>query len=352
MSKKEVDEILKKIHVSAVAKLTKCMVVSSPIDLNSVVMDLFSTVKSETYKLNYDKAPIVVAFDMGVHGTGDYALNQGYLANFFSSGSYAISNTIFVGSDGRCIQPNPYFDGRKKLLNLGEITDDSEDNGDKFLYVFIIRNEVQFSYKGKIIHDIPEISSYDRKGEIRGRFNVADYRTIVNAHHTSELVGERGMKYWAKKSEWKLIASPEVHFRKRLMSFIEQNTSGAKVDEECMSNGDRTDIRIIELASGQIYIIEVKWMGKSAGSNILDKLAHDKANEGISQLDTYLKQEANSVVGLLVMYDARQDRFEIIWNPKKEAWDLRIDREPILPVLDPISASAKAKKAVKKKKKR
>lgn len=342
------NEILKKIHASTLARLTKNGIGKSPIDLNSLLKKLFLLIKSDAYKLNQDKAPVVFVFDSESEGTGESVLNEDFLNTFFNRGKYSVSNVIYLDYSARLVKPNPYE--KKRLLNIIEITEDYDEDEtlkSNYLYVFVIRDEVIFIHKKIVVDNIPDIWSHDRRGELKGRFKISEYRTIVNSHHKTELVGERGLKYWDNKLDWRLVKGPEEQFRKRLMHFIEQNISGAKVDEECMSNGDRTDIRMIELASGDIYIIEVKWMGKSTGADIDKQLAHDKANEGIYQLHTYLSQESKSVCGLLVMYDARKEKFDIIWNPDKNEWDERIDKEPIIPSLEPTSASSKAKKEVK-----
>ena len=274
---KEQDEILKYIHTSTVAKLSKKGLADSPIDVHKFWMDFLNCIRSDAYTLNREKGPIVFVIDTKGTGIGKSIFTTDYLRKFFSSGSFSLSNVILIDYSGKAMKNKPF--AKTKLLNLGEISEyyetDKYRNRNQYLFIFIIRNEIQFMYKSLYIHNIPDFFSYQRKGEVKGSYPVEEYRALINTHHKSELVGQKGFKYWAKKEAWILVEKPEGHFRKRLMHFLQNNVSGAKVDEECMNAGtdDRTDIRIIKLSSGDVYIIEVKWMGKSDGVDILGQKA-------------------------------------------------------------------------------
>jgi len=236
---------------------------------------------------------------------------------------------------------------------MASVTEDSLARGDNHFHIFIIGNEVQFIYKQVIFHTIADIFSLNRVGNIKGSLPLDRYRTLIETHFQKEVEGEKGFVYWQNKINWELVAAPEEQFRKRLMNFIQENVSGGYVDEECFNAGtsDRTDIRMIELQSKKVYIIEVKWIGKSVGATYDGQVAHDKANEGITQLAIYVKTNPDCIKGILVVYDARKDKFEIVWATNKNTWDIRLDKEPFLLRLDPISASNKAKETVKNFKK-
>jgi hypothetical protein len=132
-----------------------------------------------------------------------------------------------------------------------------------------------------------------------------------------------------------------------LAYFLNENIADACVDAECYSGwtNDRTDIRIVQYEDEKIYIVEVKWLGKSIsyGHSIVE-YKDDRADVGIVQLNDYLQAEPRAICGVLVIYDARKGDIEIKWS-QKISRDTRIVT-PMRFYLISESASERAKRIV------
>lgn len=119
-----------------------------------------------------------------------------------------------------------------------------------------------------------------------------------------------------KNSQQKGIAnllrpSPEELFQKHFVSFIRENSSMEALSEVQMIDGKRCDVFLEERS--KFIILEIKWMGQSAGNpntkgNYSFKI--DKIQEGLDQIFQYLSMGRHVVksdfTGYLLIYDARQ----------------------------------------------
>lgn len=347
------DEILKYLHGSLVAKMVGRNLIDSPITCKDFCLNFLRLIQSESYMLNCEKSPIAFIVRTDKSGSSDGLLSEATIKSFFDDGKYKTQNLFYIDYSVNIIKEDTPCS--ELLCNLEEITADSKNKGETYIHIFVKGNEVQFLSEGIIFHTIPDIFSLSRIGEIKGWLPIEKYRTLIQAHFEKEVLGQKGFLYWGNKRKWQLVAAPEGQFRKRLMNFLKDNMTNGCIDEECLNAGtnDRTDIRMVEFGgTGSVYIIEVKWIGVSAsGVNYDGSKAHDKVNEGIAQLETYVKTDNACICGVLVVYDGRKDKFKIIWAPDKEEWDCRIDREPFLLPLDPTTASDKAKESVKQRRK-
>jgi len=211
------------------------------------------------------------------------------------------------------------------------------------LVFFIKYMEVHISMNGKGIHFIPNIICPSRVGvDTPETLPAREYRKLISNHHNRHVYKERGsLKYWKNKAKRILMDKPEILFNKNLFSFLDLNIADGKVDSGVPISGmeDRTDIRIMTFESVEIYIIEIKCLGKTDSTEYSDKWA----NKGLIQLGTYLADEKNSKIGVLVLYDGRKENKEIGWNSKIE-WHPKMDREPMRFFLESESASVKAEK--------
>jgi len=345
------DEIMKWIHGGLVKKLADRKL--PPIDAKGFLVRFLKCIQSESYTLNVKKGPIVFIIQSDGNGGNVDALNETEIRNFFDNGIYTMQNVFYTDCSGKIIEKNNPYDN-VKLNNLEEVTDDSKSQKETHVHIFVNGIEVQFLHDSRIFHTIPNVFSLSKTGEIKGWLPIEEYRTLIKAHFAKEVSGEKGFNYWHSKNKWKLMAAPEGQFRKRLMNFLKDEMTNAIIDEECLNAGtnDRTDIRMVRTHPKSVYIIEVKWIGKSVTSNNDGQAAHDRANEGIDQLHTYVRTDSDCICGVLVVYDARNDKFKIVWDPDIDDWDIRIDKKPFLLPLDPTTASNKAKKNVKERKKR
>jgi hypothetical protein len=343
------DQVLKFLYTGLVPRLTKMGLAKSPIDAEGFWLSLLKLLRSDEYLLNVEKGPITfVVNPNSTSGNGDI-FQKGFLKSYFDNGTSTIQNVFYVNYSGQIID-DTYKN--VKFLNRGEVSDDSENKGSSFFHVFVKGNELDVVCNRLHLHSIADITTMNRFSNIRGTLPIENYRTMIQRHYEKEIVGQSGLIYWDNKTKWELVAKPEQHFRKRLLNFITDYISNGHVEEESYTAGDRTDIKVIERHSGDIYYIEIKWVGKSKGVNYDGKTAHDKANEGINQLHTYVKSENKCVKGILVVYDARKKKLDIKWLPPAKDWNKRLDADPFLLDLDPTSASSKAKAAVKKNPKR
>lgn len=348
---KEQNSILKILHEGLVSKL---MIHGKSLDASKITLfwnRLEKCLKSNEYHINRHMGPLAFILDSINYGTGDDMLSPKQLARFLSSGATKKSNCIVIDYDGKRIKDDTY--NNHKLDNYKDAWDLAKEyrlkvffiNGLE-LHVFIGKDSVEF---------IPNIYSHRRVGTINdSRLPISEYRKLIQDHHDQEVYREKGMKYWQSSDKRLLISSPEIHFQKRLAFYLKYNVVDGFVDQECLNAGttDRTDIRIIKFEDQDIYIIEIKWLGKSISNNgSITTYGVDKAKEGIVQLTRYLKDEPKAFCSVLVIYDARNEDKEITWD-NKNVWDLRMDKNPMRLFLVSESASKEAKRIVKAKKKR
>jgi len=221
-------------------------------------------------------------------------------------------------------------------------------------FVFFIKYmDVHLFMNGKAIYYIANIMRPSRVGvDTPEMLPAREYRKLITNHHDRHVYKERGsFKYWRNKAKIILIDKPEIQFNKNLYSYLNLNIADGHVDRGATISGmeDRTDIRIMTFESGEIYIIEIKCLGKTKLSS--SEKSDERANEGLIQLGIYLKDEKDSKTGVLVLYDGRKENKDIIWDPEIE-WHPQMDRNPMRFFLESESASAKAKKIYAKMKKR
>lgn len=218
------------------------------------------------------------------------------------------------------------------------------------LVFFIKYMEVHLFINGKVIHYIANIMRSSREGvETPESLPAREYRQLIKNQYDNMVYKERGFKYWKNKNGRILVHSPEIHFHKPLWWYLDQKIVDGKVDSGATISGtdDRTDIRILTF-NGEIYIIEIKCLGKTESSP--SEKSDDWANKGLIQINIYLKDEKQSTKGVLVLYDGRKKNRKIIWD-SKIVWNPKVDGNPMRFFLESESASVKAKKIYTKMKK-
>lgn len=110
-----------------------------------------------------------------------------------------------------------------------------------------------------------------------------------------------------------LRSSPEELFQKHFVCFIKENSSMEALQELQMIDNKRCDVLLQE--ASKFIIIEIKWMGESAGNpNSVGSYSFKipKIQDGINQIFQYLHM-GKSVVksdywGYLMVYDARHTK--------------------------------------------
>lgn len=219
------------------------------------------------------------------------------------------------------------------------------------LVFFISYMEVHLFMNGKSIHYIANIMQSSRAGvDTPEKLPAREYRKLIENHYNRHVYKEKGsFKYWQNKTHRILICNPEIQFNKNLYSYLDLNVADGYVERGAPISGseDRTDIRIITFEDGDMYIMEIKCLGKTGSTKYND----DWANVGLIQLCEYLKDENVAKTGILIIYDGRMNNEEITWNSNIK-WHQKIDKKPMRFFLESESASVKAKRIFKEIKKK
>jgi len=272
--------------------------------------------------------------------------NRGVLASKIKEGLLNENNVILSNPKGNVINVI-------KGIYINDYVEAEEFSREHKKFVFFINNkEVHIFKDGIALHYISDIVKDIRRGvKTSESLPSREYRKLIDNQYQSMVYKEKGFKYWENKADRIFINNPEIHFHKHLWWYLDQYVDDGKVDSGATTAGtdDRTDIRILHLGSGNIYIIEIKCLGKTCSRQYSD----DRANKGLIQLGIYLEDEKDSRTGVLVLYDGRNENKEIKWNTKIKVHS-KIDRNHMRFFLESESASVKAKEiysALKRKKK-
>lgn len=340
------EQIIKIHECSILSKMVTHLPSVSAISLKTFNTKLLKLLSSEKYQLNIRYSPVIIALDIKSQGAGKNIFDSDFFVEFFQNGDVKVNNLILVDLNGNLvgnINPENYI-----IRNIEELNDSFPSSD--LLFYFIENNSVDIVKDLKVIKVIADIFSTNQSRAFKNKLPISEYRTLITKHHLDVLKGQKCLFYWSNKSNRVLIDAPEKSFRKSLAVFLDDIVCDGKVDEESLNDNtdDRTDIRVTEMISENNYIIEVKWIGKcNSHSNYDAAKAHDRANEGIIQLENYVKTDPKCIKGVLVIYDARIKQEDIKWNPAPEKWNKVLDKLPFVLYLDSESASLKAKTAVK-----
>jgi len=260
-------------------------------------------------------------------------------------GLFDKGNILLVDSDGDVIK---HVEGAF-ISDHVEAAEFSEKN--RAIVFFIEYRAVHFFVNGKPIDYIHDILQYERKGVTTPKTLPArEYRQLITNQYNEVVYKEQGITYWKNKANRILVDRPEIHFNRALWWYLDQNIVDAKVDRGATISGmeDRTDIRILAFESGELYIIEIKCLGRTASGNCY---SDDWANHGVIQINLYLKDESDSTRGTLVIYDGRKDNRDIVWCTEIEC-SPKYDNDPMTFYLESESASVKAKRIISNLKKK
>jgi hypothetical protein len=272
--------------------------------------------------------------------------DENYFLTKLRNNDFATANVIILNCDGDVAEVrNEFIDEPKDAANLSNKIKDK-------LVIFINCREIFFLINAKLIHNTRDIVDERRIGILTKKaLPVCEYRQLIENQYNEEVQGERGFRFWQNKTKRFLLDSPEITFHKPLWAYLNNFVLDGKVDSEVSLSGtsDRTDIRILSFSNEELYIIELKCLGR-CNENQKEK-SDDWANHGILQLKEYLNDEKNSTKGLLVLYDGRNEDKEISWISKEE-WHEKTDENPMKFYLISEGASIRAKKKLKALKKR
>lgn len=342
------DEFHKLLNVFHKATLQKLLIADSTLDVSKATSFYFKLEKclmSSGYYDHSEMGPILLVLDTANEGRGSDILYPENMAQYLKSGLSKKCNVIYLHYDGRKIDKHD----RKDLLieNPADAWQFSSDN--RMSVFFILKNELSIFSQGKYVECIPNIYSHNKTKKISdASLPASEYRKLLNAHYNGRICRDIVVNIWQNKAKRLLVASPERIFGRDLAYFLDENIADACVDAECYSawTNDRTDIRIVRYEDEKIYIIEVKWLGKSKSYGCsITEYKDDRADVGMVQLNDYLRAEPKAICGVLVIYDARKDNIDIKWS-QKISRDARIET-PIRFYLISESASERAKRIVR-----
>ena len=293
-----------------------------------------------------EKFVFCIAITFGNRGEWNM-FDKGVLALKIKEGLLDENNVILSNAKGDVINV-----ARGTYINNYVEAEEFSEKQSQFV-IFIRYMEVHLFMNGKAIYYIANIMRPSRVGvDTPEMLPAREYRKLITNHHDRHVYKEKGsFKYWRNKAKRILIDKPEIQFNKNLYSYLNLNIADGHVDRGATISGmeDRTDIRIMTFESGQIYIIEIKCLGKTS----LTKNFDDWANVGLVELCQYLEDENDAKTGVLVIYDGRMENEKINWHADIE-WHPKVDKNPMRFFLESESASVKAKRtysALKRKKK-
>ena len=260
-------------------------------------------------------------------------------------GLFDKSNVLFVNSNGMVVTKfgdqflNDYVQAAKLSQEHGKIV------------LFIQYMELHFFANGKPIYYDPNILQSERIGITTPKTLPArEYRQLILNQYSEMVSKQRCLQYWANKARRLLKSRPEIYFHKPLWWYLNEYVVDGKVDSGASISGteDRTDIRILTFESREVYIIEIKCLGRTESGTYL---SDDWANQGLIQINLYLKGESDSTRGTLVLYDGREKDEDIAWCTKIDC-SPKYDNDPMRFYLESESASVKSKKIYGNLKKR
>ena len=342
-------EIFKSISSDLHAKVYNNTSFQSALAVKEFCEKLLSCIYSNDYRMSLDMTPLVVELKEDTKYDGEFILNPVSLGRYLSSGMSRKNNLLKVNLKGikhNCPTKTFLIDRESELLDF------STKNSDA-VYFFLSGYRLSAIQNGNIFYICENVMTTKPIVKIEKGMPISQYKSLIEQHYKDCLDGECQTSYWQNKSKFQLRNSPEIIFQKSLAYYLSTLVTDGFVIEECLNKNttDRTDITVSAYTQFGLknYVLEIKWIGKSSsgsGSSITSydgKTAHSKANEGIKQLNTYLRRDSTAICGHLVVYDARKNKVDISWKGKED-WDARIDQEPSLVSLSTKSASTRAKK--------
>lgn len=277
---------------------------------------------------------------------------QVFKQNFIDNGKHEIDNIIELGINGfenkiNLLPHTSYIENQMDVIPLSK-------NFKNYKFFLIEGNAITTIQNGLPIHMVPNVLSTDKIRAFSFKIPAYDHKKILARYITyfdTEVIQD---DFWDSKTKGELIPSPESNFSNNLFLFLKNTITGGHVDRESFSKHteNRTDVRVLTSPDQNIYIYEVKWVGKTKGNkNYNGAGAHTRASTGISQLEEYLT-ERKCKLGALVVFDGRLDKEEIKWIKDQSTWDLRIDKPPTIVKLKTESVSKMAERITEEEKKK
>lgn len=257
-------------------------------------------------------------------------------------------------SADNCLLINNYGFFLEKIDNIriDNQLDALKVSNEKSLLIYFCSDlELHVLGHGEYIDFIASVDNTKRAKVIDGRSNtIQRYEELLNEHYSDQIYKQRGVKIFKNKKDMILYPSPEDIFRRNLASFLRNNVTDGNVLQEPLNNeaSDRNDIRVVQYHTQNVYIFEIKWLGKSESSkNRFVEQKFSSCLSGIEQVNIYLREDSKAVCGVLIVYDGRKDDNDC---SIPESTDFHFcQREPMFYSLKFPSASTVSKSSINNK---
>lgn len=284
-----------------------------------------------------------VLFCTAPDATGVQILAHDALTGFVKSHAKASSNVFEIDYEGRFKrQVNKYIGDQPESQAFSK-----KNVGITFV---IFGRGIDLYIDGIYVDNIPNASIHYRGFGFSGtELHIDEWKKIL-ARYEKEIKAQKRFDYWASPKSQRLLKNrPEPLFQKDLAKFIEIQTKGCIVDREASVGDDRSDIKVTTVPGQDVYYFELKCLGRSEPNT---DLTDDHANAGLHQTHVYVTRDERSVMGVLVVFDGREDGKSIRWLPKiTSKLDGKVWMPPIQIILDHESASVAGKRIVQEAKK-
>ncbi len=300
--------------------------------------------------------PVIFAVNCNESYKGQNILSPDTFKKFVEKGKHKQHNVINTDFQGNLSKKEMYLiDSDYPNIKNNEHCGDVSLNFPHLQLFMLDNNSLSVSIAGRLIKEIPDIYSLSEIRSFKSRIPISQYDQLIEKYQEYFTKNIKSSLYWHDKKKSILRAKPEDYFIDNFCNFIERQLSDGRIDSECFNNhtDNRLDVRVQQIPSNELYIFEIKWVGKcntsSGGYN--GREGQIRANSGINQLHTYIAGEPNCIKGILIVYDARTLKDPITWLNLTD-WNSLIHKPPYLISLDSTNASTAASKQARKDKKR
>lgn len=133
-------------------------------------------------------------------------------------------------------------------------------------------------------------------------------------HSISESTDDQGA--FVKKHRQLLRNKPEYIFQEDMRNYIKQHMNVFVRRETLLEDLDRLDIELTDHEGRELFFIEIKWVGRSIGSNggklgteyhVSPRIQPDAVIQVLRYIGELLNEKANIKIGYLAVFDARDD---------------------------------------------
>lgn len=194
------------------------------------------------------------------------------------------------------------------------------------------------------------LGSYKDLMDAERMLYIYDYEKLIQGFYEQNIKYDINKRYFLRKDDVakeyrektvnkypKLLRNkPEEFFEIDFVKYLKDHCQDAVIKEYTTASGDRYDVLVLDENNNQVYVFEIKWLGRSitTGMNVFENYnSDDRAIAGAYQLldyitnaDTYKKYflEFPVYCAILLVFDARDEDKDIEY-PKEVKKIPRLD---------------------------